>query len=806
MKKFIYMMIPIILYSGIAPADQINLVNTRKEDMACFYKDNNYSNEMFCVENNTAIGQLGNNHNNNASSIKVPRGLAATIYQDSYYKGESTIIYTDTNMKELEALGFQDKISSFYITSAACFYTEDNFTGLQHCLATDHNENFYKNSKSKIRNDSISSIYIPKDILLSIYKNDNFNPPYYLIHESIDADGLRKIGMLNDISSIQTFNDKYAFCIDKCVINKVINYPLNSIFGTYWNNDSLPYKYVLLNMKRTQNDNYQIVLFEDSNIYVNYPTITFKHRNQQEEFTFNLNEHSNEITLLIRINDPSIEIQYVESYNTQYINSSPLIAFESENMTEIEPNIIVFNKEMEWPLIINSAVFAVKQGLSLPKRNTNNVMICITNPLLGLYNYVVQGRCNQPELFVTKLERLFSDNAAGHPEKILQVAGSAKPLTPLQNNTPKHPASAHPLLMQLTHINADTRGHTLSIAGAAFACKTPLVGGIHHITRRQIKPNLDPHCILWTMDILTDYTLLFGSSIITWNRNHFGQVISNIIAHGATGFAVRDPHIEARLVASVLEHLHPTSPNEIAHLKTAFDYAQLTYVGYQELNALATDQEESFTLAREPRQAQALPMGRYELQLSSYMYREVVPRIREYQQWVEHPELRFDVEVISGTPAETSAARQRVLLTAEQWRETYFRQSIPRVPSGQPNSQAATFMQTGRTVSDIVRSWLRTPSEDYIYIVVRLRGEIVSLAVATDIGNDNVGLAASITAPAYVINPVAENAVRGSGTAAVHALAKYLKEKKKKSLVSIVISQPSAIVKNKLGFKFIEDM
>ncbi|OWF82474.1 hypothetical protein B4903_05990, partial [Yersinia frederiksenii] len=215
-------------------------------------------------------------------------------------------------------------------------------------------------------------------------------------------------------------------------------------------------------------------------------------------------------------------------------------------------------------------------------------------------------------------------------------------------------------------------------------------------------------------------------------------------------------------------------------LKTAFDYAQLTYVGYQELNALATDQEESFTLAREPRQAQALPMGRYELQLSSYMYREVVPRIREYQQWVEHPELRFDVEVISGTPAETSAARQRVLLTAEQWRETYFRQSIPRVPSGQPNSQAATFMQTGRTVSDIVRSWLRTPSEDYIYIVVRLRGEIVSLAVATDIGNDNVGLAASITAPAYVINPVAENAVRGSGTAAVHALAKYLKEKKKK--------------------------
>lgn len=803
MKKFIYMIILIIFYNETAITSQNSELLTHIEDEVCFYKDENYSGEFFCLERNNAISKLNNEHNNSISSIKIPLGLAVNIYQDSFYKGESMIIYSNIDMNELKKLGFHDSISSFYITSAACFYTEDKFTGSQYCLAADHSEDFYTRTINKFQNDSISSIYIPRNMLVSIYKNDNFNPPYYFIHESMNANGLRKIDMLDNISSIRTFNEKFVFCIDECVINKEINYNLPLILGNYWHDNKLPHKYISLNFKRTQNDNYEVVLLENNYIFINYASIIFRRKNQQEGLTFYLNENSNQITLLIRINDPSFEVQYVESYGTQYINSSPIIVSNSIDLNNIEPNIIIYNKEVEWPLILNSAVFAVNQGLSVSKRNTHDIMICITNPLLGLYNYVVQGRCNQPELFVTKLEKLFSSNIEGHPEKILQVAGSAKPLTPLDNN---HPASVHPLLMRLTHINTDTHGHTLSLAGATYACKTPVTGRTHRVTRRQIKPNQEPHCILWTMDILTDYTLLFGSSIITWNRNHFGQVINNIIAHGTTGFAVRDPNIEARLVASVLEHLHPINPNEIGSLKTAFDYAQLTYVGYQELNALDAEQEELFTLAREPIQAQSLPMGRYELQLDGYTYREVIPRIREYQQWVEHPELHFDVEVINGTPEETSAARQRILQTAEQWRETYFRQGIPRVPSGQPSTQDGTFMQTGRTVSDIIRSWLRTPNEDYIYVVVRLRGEIVSLAVATDIGNDNVGLAASITAPAYVINPIAENAVRGSGTAAVHALAKYLKEKKKKSLISIVISQPSAIVKNKLGFKFIEDM
>ncbi|HDL6970574.1 TPA: hypothetical protein PXM14_001736, partial [Yersinia enterocolitica] len=58
----------------------------------------------------------------------------------------------------------------------------------------------------------------------------------------------------------------------------------------------------------------------------------------------------------------------------------------------------------------------------------------------------------------------------------------------------------------------------------------------------------------------------------------------------------------------------------------------------------------------------------------------------------------------------------------------------------------------------------------------------------------------SVTHPQYVLNPHENGSVRGAGTAAVRELARYLKEKGKKTLKSSVISQPSAIVKKKLGF------
>ncbi len=87
-------------------------------------------------------------------------------------------------------------------------------------------------------------------------------------------------------------------------------------------------------------------------------------------------------------------------------------------------------------------------------------------------------------------------------------------------------------------------------------------------------------------------------------------------------------------------------------------------------------------------------------------------------------------------------------------------------------------------------------------MVVRLEGEIVSiLGATTGVADNEFYIDVSVSAPCNVLTPNAEGNIRGAGTAAVHELARYLKDKGGKTLRSNVISQPSARVKMKIGFK-----
>lgn len=97
---------------------------------------------------------------------------------------------------------------------------------------------------------------------------------------------------------------------------------------------------------------------------------------------------------------------------------------------------------------------------------------------------------------------------------------------------------------------------------------------------------------------------------------------------------------------------------------------------------------------------------------------------------------------------------------------------------------------------------LENTSNDYLFVVVRLEGEIVSvLGAAKGNATDEFYIDVSVSAPRNVLTPNAEGNIRGAGTAAVHELARYLKENGVKPLRSSVISQPSARIKMKLGFK-----
>ncbi|HDL8060191.1 TPA: GNAT family N-acetyltransferase, partial [Yersinia enterocolitica] len=185
----------------------------------------------------------------------------------------------------------------------------------------------------------------------------------------------------------------------------------------------------------------------------------------------------------------------------------------------------------------------------------------------------------------------FNSNTQG---KTLHIAGSS---TPLKHKTEtllqtQESVDNH---MTLTYIDNNQRGHSLSLPAVAKTCQTSL----HSLFNSRPTRQLRPHCIDWTLEIMTDFTLLFGNSLETWNMEFFGRIIDSIIRTGSTGVSVENSEIESseiensriensriensevekRFIKSVKEKIieHSTE-NSLSYIKTAFDYAQLSYL------------------------------------------------------------------------------------------------------------------------------------------------------------------------------------------------------------------------------------
>ncbi|MFJ1238441.1 exotoxin A binding domain-containing protein [Yersinia enterocolitica] len=475
------------------------------------------------------------------------------------------------------------------------------------------------------------------------------------------------------------------------------------------------------------------------------------------------------------------------------------------NVDNTNIKCFIYNKSAGEPVIIDKVVLTVEKAQHRMERSFIGKIVCWLNPMLNLYNYIIQGGCNQVDHFITDARDFFSSAS----NKVLQVSGTSKPLPKIKDNE----SFAFEKMMLdlssdpkgiLTHINSDMNGKSLTLPATALACHVSMKDQIlpHLRSRRQAIPP----CITWTLNILTDFTLLFGSSISTWNAENFGRVISRIVNSGDTGYAVSDPVIDQRLVENVRTFVAENIDN-VTRLKTAFDFSQLSYSDY-----LRHNEPESNALS--PQAVQLLPQGRYELALQNFQFVETVPRRQHHGEWVEHPELHFDIEIISGETATTQTARQNVLPVVEDWRKRYHQASQSLYITANAETISNPNMHHGMNdvisaaslVSDVAQSWLRTPREDYIYVIVRLSGEVVSIAMAVDINEFDVGVAGSLTRPDDVLHSTANGVIRGAGTAAMRALAEHVAKKGKRALVSDVISQPSAIVKKKVGFQYINEL
>ncbi|MGE4800887.1 peptidase inhibitor family I36 protein [Yersinia hibernica] len=785
----------------------------------CFYELPNFGGNSFC----STEGEVGSNYNdgfdNEIESISVPPGMVVTLYDGANFTGEQMILKNDINLPELQLSSLYKNINSYEIAPAICFYTQDQFQGDSMCLAADQQIDLYHDSEPiiesgrdvlLIHNDSIRSITIPNGMMAKIYKNDNFNLPFFTLIENITDDDLKAIKMSMSITSIKVADRKGLNCDQKCAIINIHKIKLDDAFGEYWNDRRLQNRQVILVFDTSglgEGDNYDIQLLNGTSVNINKRIIIFSDYKMVNKFYFERYKHSDNISFIVQINMDSIQTQFIQTLKHNLVDISPIISFNWINDISISPDIIITNYNQGNPLVLAKTILTADAGdKDWEKRDLTQTskIICAFTPFLNIYNYIIRGKCQQLDAIVFSVDRYFNSNTKG---KTLHIAGNSIPLKP-------QPITKEELLIQegsddhmtLTYID-NIISQSLSLPAVAKTCMVSVYSLISTRPIRQIRPQ----CIDWTLDIMTDFTLLFGHSLDTWNTAFFGRMIDTIIRTGNIGVAAENQVVADRLINAIKEKIiERKTSNALNEIKTAFDYAQLSYLTY----GLYYSSDDT------PSQVETLPLGIYELLLETFSYRQTTPIIISQGELVEQNDLEFEVEILPTlTPEEeeklsdvevknAQAMRKKLSETIAQWGQQYQEphngQAASMDDSPDEKDRALRKLHhAGYIVTGIIsrRLLLHRPGE--IYVVIKLQGRIIAVVLADRFNSqERVELVASVTLPEYVLFPDREGTVRGAGTAAVRELSRYLQQQGAQTLFSEVISQPSARVKQKVGFNF----
>jgi uncharacterized protein with FMN-binding domain len=207
MKKIIYLIISATL--------ALCAFNAQAADdyQACFYQHANFQGAETCYTGTTVrIPFVGNDLNDQFSSVKVGQKVTVTIFRDGNYNGGSEVY--ESNISFLN--DFNDEISSLTLTETAvrpsanqiCFYQDANYQGAETCYTGTARIPFVGNDL----NDQFSSLKIGNKVTAIIFRDGNYNGGSE-VHES-------NISFLND------FNDEISsLTLTERTINPSANRP-----------------------------------------------------------------------------------------------------------------------------------------------------------------------------------------------------------------------------------------------------------------------------------------------------------------------------------------------------------------------------------------------------------------------------------------------------------------------------------------------------------------------------------------------------------------------------------------------------
>lgn len=506
---------------------------------------------------------------------------------------------------------------------------------------------------------------------------------------------------------------------------------------------------------------------------------------------FDLHDKTAHVSIALDFGAPqALTAQLIQSDKAgNYLKSTGFV--DTPNGYGVRSTVLAIDNNAAWGRGQAVRIKGLSMAQAAPIARVQRSSQCWDGPMLGIATYFL-GRCGADAA---------TDPVAVYPDTLQHTAGAA-PTSTFATLKP----GAGAVMTLATYVGGQD---PMALYAASRTCNTSVAAIMTARHRRGIG-DADP-CVNRAMTIIALYLTLFGEH---WSETEFTQVITNILNHGSTGYAVSVPEVERQLVDAVQqEAATPGADTRLATAVAAYHAANQFF----EVSRLGTPDLEA-AAARAEGQAGQLPvsqsgpanlaeartasLGLYRLALGNFQPRIITPRVLSQGRWYQSLD-EFKVEVIRANERDKTAALGQTLAA---WRNRY-----KDLMANQSLSQAQRRLaSTGNSMASNIQRDIRFGEDNYIYVRVSLGGATVAiLAGSIDDGDgdeETIGsVEAVVSAPDSVVPTSGQNAVRGGASFALQSFLRYAEAYGVTEVHSHVITTPSAIIHGRAGFTLIHE-
>lgn len=503
---------------------------------------------------------------------------------------------------------------------------------------------------------------------------------------------------------------------------------------------------------------------------------------------FDLDAEAAFVSIALAYDDPAhLDVQLVSSDRMRKVLRTSPIATVPRPAAPLGTTLAIENESSEVVRIAGLSFALVK-----PEARLQPPTACWHSEMLAVATFFL-GQCSAPS----------PGKAAQDPDAIRYSAGA-----------PAHtgfnalvPGKARTAVPETRLVSYTAMGRNpMAVYAAAHVCRAE----IEHIATPRMRRGVDDpaDCVSRTMTIIALSQTLLGPH---WNSDRFEQIISSILTHGTTGYASSDPELENQLIAAVQERDRTTTRDNrretaMAAYRAADQVFQVSRNGTMDMEVAAARMHAagngqlvlSDTAPATLAEARSAPLGRYQIDLRTYQPQTVMPRVLRNGRWEQDARNPFTYEIHNWDNIPVMLRLSGVL---QGWRDDYRRFASDNALSPGQVSLA----HTGRRMADSMVTSI-AEGEPAVYVLVLYRGFPVSVLLGSIDEDDptKADVGTVVSAPQNVL--YRDSAVRGAASFGLQVYLNYLNGRGVTDVFTSAITTPSALVKQRAGFKLIEPL